>query len=148
MSESFATVVLLGNLASTIFMVGLIWFVQIVHYPLFERVGEAGFIHYEAEHVRRTTNVVAPIMLLEAASTLLLLIAPPLDVSLAWLWINATLLAVIWLSTWRLQVPRHEQLTYGFEATALARLVATNWIRTIAWSARAVMLLILVGHRI
>jgi hypothetical protein len=31
--------VLLANLAATFFMVGLIWFVQIVHYPLFGQVG-------------------------------------------------------------------------------------------------------------
>lgn len=29
---------LLLNLASALFMTGLIWFVQVVHYPLFERI--------------------------------------------------------------------------------------------------------------
>ena len=32
---------LLLNVASTLFMVGLIWFVQIVHYPLFDNVAKA-----------------------------------------------------------------------------------------------------------
>ena len=33
---------LLLHAAATLFMTGLIWFVQVVHYPLFARVGEDG----------------------------------------------------------------------------------------------------------
>jgi hypothetical protein len=32
--------VLLANLSATLFMVSVIWFVQMVHYPLFARVGQ------------------------------------------------------------------------------------------------------------
>jgi hypothetical protein len=34
---------LLANAAATLFMVGVIRFVQVVHYPLFARVGRPGF---------------------------------------------------------------------------------------------------------
>lgn len=38
--------ILLANVVSTLFMVGLIWMVQIVHYPLFDDVGqELSLIH-------------------------------------------------------------------------------------------------------
>ena len=50
---------LLACLASTLFMTGLIWFVQVVHYPLFDRVGAARFVPYHAAHSRRTSWVVA-----------------------------------------------------------------------------------------
>ena len=53
--------VLYLHAASTLSMVGLIWFVQVVHYPLFARV-EQGFIAYEQIHQQRTTWVVAPLM--------------------------------------------------------------------------------------
>ena len=38
-----AEFIVLLQLASTLAMVGLIWFVQVVHYPLFEKVGAGGF---------------------------------------------------------------------------------------------------------
>jgi hypothetical protein len=40
--------VLLLNLASTGMMIGVIWFVQVVHYPLFGRVGRDGWTDYAA----------------------------------------------------------------------------------------------------
>ncbi len=66
--------VLLANLAATLFMVGIIWFVQIVHYPLFSRVGGAGFAAYSEAHSRLTGLVVGPPMLVEAATTVALVI--------------------------------------------------------------------------
>ena len=38
--------VLLANLSATLFMVSVIWFVQMVHYPLFARVGQEKFALY------------------------------------------------------------------------------------------------------
>ena len=49
---------LLACLASTLFMTGLIWFVQVVHYPLFSEVEPGDFLRYHAAHPRRTTRVV------------------------------------------------------------------------------------------
>jgi hypothetical protein len=45
---------------------------------------------------------------------------------------------IIWLSTFLLQVPIHKKLRSGKEDSHIKRLVATNWIRTIAWSLKAV----------
>ncbi len=130
---------LLVNLAATFYMVGLVWFVQRVHYPLFGGVGAAAFASYESEHVARTGPVVGPPMLVEAATALALCLFPPETVAPALTWSAAALLAVIWLSTGLLQVPRHRELARGFAAPAHRSLVATNWIRTIAWSARGVL---------
>lgn len=129
------------HLVATVFMTGLIWFVQVVHYPLFGRVGREGFRAYEAAHTRRTTLVVGPAMLVEAALATLILIHAlnhaELDVFLPGL--GAGLLAVIWFSTAFVQVPCHRRLERGFEAEAARRLVRTNWARTAAWTARSVV---------
>jgi hypothetical protein len=84
-------------------------------------------------------------MVLELAFASLLALAPPAgSSSLAWQ--GLALLAVVWLSTFLLQVPCHRRLERGFDAAAASRLVATNWIRTIAWSLRAaVAVALLVG---
>jgi hypothetical protein len=127
---------------ATFAMAGLIWFVQVVHYPLLRGVGAPGYTAYQAEHMRLTTLVVGPLMLLEAATALWLLLERPAFVSSAWAWTGLVLLAVAWLATAFLSVPRHEALRHGFDPSAHAALVATNWIRTAAWSARSVLLLL------
>jgi hypothetical protein len=50
------------------------------------------------------------------------------------------LLAVIWLSTFLVQVPLHNALVGGFDPQVHASLVRSNWIRTLAWSVRGLLL--------
>src|SRR4028119_1320023 len=69
--------VLLLNLASTGVMIGVIWFVQVVHYPLFGGVGRDGWTDYAAAHGRRTTLVVGLPMLIERATGVPLVLRPP-----------------------------------------------------------------------
>ncbi len=138
---------LLLNLASTLAMVGLIWFVQVVHYPLFARVGAEGFVTYELEHASLTTWVVAPFMLIELGTALYLAALPPQGVPPAWLWLGVLLCAVAWVATAAFSVPQHGVLAAGFDAGAWRLLVATNWIRTLAWTARGVLML-MVAHRL
>ena len=130
---------ILLHAAATWAMVGLIWFVQVVHYPLFARVGEPGFAAYEQHHTTRTTWVVAPLMLTELGTAVWLVLRPTGDPALAWAGLG--LLAVVWTSTAALQVPCHRRLADGFDAGVAARLVRTNWIRTAAWTARGAIAL-------
>jgi hypothetical protein len=37
------------------------------------------------------------------------------------------------------QVPLHERLSAGWDAAAHQRLVASNWVRTVLWTVRAVL---------
>lgn len=129
-------IVLLVHAVTTVLMTGLIWFVQVVHYPLMKRISKEEFIEYEREHMRRTTWVVAPLMLLEAGSamTLPVFVEGGTDRILAWF--GLILLLAIWASTACLQVPCHRRLSSRFDATAIQRLIQTNWIRTIAWTLR------------
>jgi hypothetical protein len=132
--------ILLLHLFLTLYMTGLIWFVQIVHYPLMAAVGASTFRNYQQAHTQRTTWVVAPPMLLELGSGSLLLY---LHHSSAWHWTNMALLMLIWASTFLIQVPIHNQLLKDFNAGYHRRLVRTNWLRTIAWTLRALLLLYL-----
>ena len=61
---------------ATLAMMGLIWFVQVVHYPLYAKVGPQAFAEYHALHVSRTTSVVAPLMLAELGAAVWLLLGP------------------------------------------------------------------------
>src|SRR5215217_7512483 len=127
---------LLANAAATLFMVGVIWFVQVVHYPLFARVGPPDFSDYSIRHTRLTGLVVGPPMLLEAATA----------VALAWT--GLVLVAGIWLSTALLQAPRHTALGRGFNPAAHRFLVPSNWLRTVLWSLRGLVVLCLLYQAI
>ena len=132
---------LLAHAAATLFMVGVIWFVQVVHYPLFARVGTSGFAAYSGTHSRLTGLVVGPPMLLEAATAVALVITVPPGISVTLAWTGLILLAGIWLSTALLQSPRHTTLGRGFDAAAHHSLVTSNWLRTVLWSLRGLVVL-------
>lgn len=133
---------LIVHAATTLTMVGLIWFVQIVHYPLMARVGRDGFPRYAASHTRRTAWVVAPPMVVEAALAVVLALRPPEGVSAVAAWVACGLVAIIWLTTAFLLVPLHRRLAIGFDGDVHRYLVSLNWIRTVAWSVRGLLVLV------
>ena len=134
---NYEITILLANVVSTLYMFGLIWMVQIVHYPLFAEVGPDRFVEYQRKHMALTTFVVGPPMLFEAFSSVFLLWYQPQAVGITPIAFGIALIFVIWLSTAIAQVPCHKRLERGFDASAHRWLVITNWIRTIAWTARA-----------
>jgi hypothetical protein len=135
-----ALILLLTNAAMAWFMTGLIWFVQVVHYPQFKCVGSGAFSIYHAGHTRLTTWVVGPPMLIELASAVGLVVYGGRVIAAPISWIGLILLAIVWISTAFLQVPRHDVLAKGWNDRAASLLCSTNWIRTIAWSARALLM--------
>ena len=113
-----AELVVLVNVACAWFMTGLIWFVQVVHYPLFARVG-GDFCAYHRLHTRWTTMVVAPVMLAEAVAAGALLMVRPAGVSAGVAWAGAVLAVLLWVSTAAEQVPCHRRLAGGFDAAGI-----------------------------
>ena len=134
-------IVFLAHLFSTLFMVGVVWFAQAVHYPLLGRVGKEAFAEYEKENTRRTGWVVIPAMAVEWITALALLWRQPEGLLPFYAWLNAALLGVIWVSTFTLQGPYHTRLIRKFDPAIHQSLVRTNWIRTLAWTARGMLLL-------
>jgi uncharacterized membrane protein len=133
------TIILLTNAAATLFMTGVIWLVQLVHYPLMANVGEAGYREYQQLHEKWITWVVGPPMLIEIVTAVLLLIYGSNQIEPWKIWTGIGLVGVIWLSTALLQVPCHSSLSDGFNAAAHSQLVSSNWIRTIAWTLRSAL---------
>lgn len=144
MSAGVVEIVVVVHAGVTCAMAGAISIVQFVHYPLFAAVGEDRFVEYEASHARRITFVVAPLMLIELATALLLLLVRPAPVSTALLWTGLVLVLVIWISTAAIQVPLHNTLVKGFDAAVHRRLLVSNSLRTVCWLARSVIACIIV----
>jgi uncharacterized membrane protein len=143
-SDSFHVILTL-HAAVTCFMAGVIWFVQLVHYPMLARIDPRQRTDSARFHQSRTTLVVAPTMLAELALAILILWRTPESVLS---WVGAALLAVVWGSTFLVLVPIHWRLAEG-DWVLVARLVQSNWIRTAAWTGRALIAMALIataGH--
>lgn len=130
----------------TFAMTGIVWFVQIVHYPLMRQVGKGRFVRYTRTHYVLTVFVVGPLMLLETVSVVfgLLHSTPWIRDDTAWL--GAALLAVIWIVTIAIQLPQQRRLEKVFEARAYRRLLFGNWVRCYAWSFRSIILVFSMLH--
>ncbi len=136
--------VVLAHAASTWFLTGLIWLVQVVHYPLFAQVGRRGFVAYEAAHSTRITRVLALPWAVQGATTLALLLLPAAGPPRGLVWACAVLAAIPVVVTVTLSIPAHQRLGQGFDADAHRRLVVTNWWRTAAWTVHALLTLPLI----
>jgi hypothetical protein len=126
--------ILTGNIAFSWGLAILIWLVQLIIYPGFHRIPREVFPVYHRWYALRISLVVLPLMIGEV----IFVVgwwwsgADPNDAYLATLAVG-----VVWLSTFMLQVPIHKRLYDGKDDDLIRRLVATNWIRTAAWSLKA-----------
>jgi hypothetical protein len=139
-------VLVIVNAASVLFMAGVGWLVQLVAYPLFAEVDTKSFPSFHAEWSRRITWVVIVPMGVDLITSLWLSASPPSAIDLSLAVSGAVLAAVTWASTALLQVPRHGELSSGFDATAHARLVSSSWLRTAAWSTHAVICCVMIAQ--
>lgn len=138
--------ILLIHAAATLMMTGVIWMVQVVHYPLFNRVGIREFQQYEADHTTLITLIVFPLMTIELITAFSLALAPPGNLSRWIFWVGLGLVGVAWVSTAFIQLPLHTRLSNGFDASAYQQLVHTNWLRTLTWSLRSSLVLWSLNH--
>lgn len=124
----------------TLYMTGVIWLIQVIHYPLFKLVGENAFKDYHKGHIQKTSSVIAVPMVLELLTGLYLLIRYNENHNSFAFLIATFLLVIIWAITFFISVPKHNILSNGQNELAIAVLVKTNWIRTILWTARSIIL--------
>ncbi len=143
MSDIIAARILLIVLVFSAFNTGLIWLVQLVHYPGFLKIPEVGYTAYQQFHMRSISFIVAPSMVGELfLSGILLLSANYL--SLPMYWISLILLMIIWGVTFFVAVPLHGSLVSGFNAERITYLVNVNWVRTISWTLRTIVLALVI----
>ena len=122
----------------------LIWLVQVIIYPGFLSVPTSGFIVYHRWYVKRISFIVLPLMISEAVMTVWWLSVDHEPAAV----LSAVFIAVVWLSTFTLQVPIHIRLGFGKDDALIRRLVATNWIRTVGWSVKALVITLAAGGRL
>jgi len=135
--------VLVIQVAATWFMIGLIWMVQVVHYPLFRAIPADSFRPYEAAH----TSAIGRLLILpagiEVVSAAALVWYRPDAVPLWLVMLSGALLAAIWVATALVQARLHRRLLDGYDIATVDRLVRTNWFRTGAWTLRGVLVAVM-----
>ena len=125
------------QMACCLLMTGLIWLVQMVHYPSFQFVDPQRFPEFHLHHSSRITFIVAPLMGLELVTAVGLVYER--GDSYTW-WLNLLGVVLIWACTAFLSVPLHNQLSTGFDYDKVKALVDTNWPRTLIWTVRSIWL--------
>ncbi|MGH3147838.1 MAG: hypothetical protein ACRDTR_18760 [Rubrobacter sp.] len=127
-----------------LYVLGEIWFVQIVVYPLFGKVGEAEYVSY---HKFYSSRIPLPVIVPGFASFLVpfaLVFLRPESVPLWMVLANVACGLVGLLVTVALEIPRHARLEKGGKQEAVIReLVLYNWPRTLAITGSALLTLMM-----
>jgi hypothetical protein len=113
-------------------LVVLIWLVQLIIYPSFAHVDATGFIDWHRKYMARVSSLVIPLMLGQMFLVLKLVYLT----SVLTYFLMLSGIAIIWISSFSLSVPCHNKLQEnGKDQAIIKRLIQTNWIRTILWTA-------------
>ena len=137
MNPRLADIAAVAQVVGSVGMFGVIWIVQVVHYPLMRFVSGEQFARFETAHQARISWVVGPLIAVEGVCVLAFFFAPPAGLP-GWLpWAGAGMEAIAIGTTMFVSAPLHGRLNANFSQATLDRLIATNWIRTVAWTGRA-----------
>lgn len=137
MNPRVAEIAAVAQVVGSVGMLGVIWVMQVVHYPLMRFISGEQFTRFESEHQTRISWVVGPLMAVEGVCVLAFLFAPPAGLPWWLPWVGAAVEAIAIGTTVFVSAPLHGRLNAHFDQATLDRLIATNWIRTVAWTCRA-----------
>ncbi len=118
-------------------LVGVILMTQILSYPLLLKLGISNFYNYYNSYTKRISFIVIPLMIFEVLLSIILNIT----LNNFYLFASNILLFVVWGSTFFIQVPIHNKLSSNHSYVLINKLIYTNWIRTIAWICKLMILI-------
>jgi len=124
------------QVASTLFMVGVIWFVQLVQYPGMARIPVDAFPEWQRANIAATGRLVIVPMVLETVTALILMWRRPPGASRDLMLAGLGMLAVIWTVTALVVMPMHRMLQGAFDPEVHRTMVLANWLRTLPWTFR------------
>ena len=122
---------------STSLMVGIIWVIQLLHYPTFHFIKESNYVEFQHFHMQRISFIVVPAMILELLSAFMLVYYIRSNLLI----ICLIILLVIWLITFVFFTKLHQSLLGGYDKIIVDKLVQINWSRTVLWSLRLIILI-------
>ena len=134
--------IFLFNLVLSFIAVGLIWTIQLVHYPSMRYISKDKFTEYHNFHSMRISILAIPLMFAELVTSIILWYQNFNNTVQTVFLVNLIIVALIWLSTFLIQVPLHNALSKEKNTEKLSRFICTNWIRTILWTSRSILMIL------
>ena len=132
---------LMIHIISTSIMVGVIWVIQLVHYPSFKYVNESDYIIFQKYHMSNISNIVFPVMFTELITALIILFFG--EKSLFFV-LSLICLFLIWVMTGVLFTKYHSILKEGKDLMIIEKMIKANWIRALLWTMRLIMILFVI----
>ena len=126
------------QIISNSILIGVLLITQIISYPSLYSIDKTCFEKYHKNYVNSISYVVIPLMLIELFSLLYL----TFYVSDLFMIKSLLILITIWLFTFICIVPLHNLLSKKRSDDTISRLVNYNWLRTILWSIKLIIILI------
>ena len=126
------------NAISAFILTGVIWTIQLVHYPSFYYIDKLSFLSFHQFHNNRISMIVMPFMMVELITSIILYMNDTSSLIFA---LNLAIIVLIWCSTFFIQVPIHTILSSGKDKKMIEKLVKTNWIRTFLWTIRMLLII-------
>lgn len=118
-------------------MVGLIWTIHTVHYPLFAHVGESTYVAFQSQHVDRIGKLLFLPWLTEGVTLLAVLVLAffgnQRNLRLP-AFLNGVGMAIALIISGFWSAPAHGDLADGFNAAVHDRLMTANLVRSLAWT--------------
>jgi len=138
--------VLIINLTAAAFLAGLMWFTQIVHYPLFTFIEKKSFIGYSIHQLKKTNYLFYIPMLVEGAFSILFMFDYPSTISSVVPFLCLCISTAVWLVSFGKIAPLLDKLNdEGLDAEIVEQLVKLNRIRTICWTLKVLILIYCMG---
>ena len=125
------------HLTSTSIMVGVIWVIQLVHYPSFKYVNESDYIIFQKYHMSNISYIVFHIMFTELTTAILIFFSGEKSF---FFMLSLICLFLIWVITGVLFTKFHNILQKGKDLKMIEKMIKANWMRTLLWTLRLIMI--------
>lgn len=121
-------------------LTGLIWTIQLVHYPSFYFYEVKYFLKGHRLHTKQVSKIVLPLMLVELLTGVYLMTTNLFLIYFIPMVVSIFALVIIWSITFFKSIPEHQILAEGKNDESIERLIQTNWGRTLSWTLRSLLL--------
>jgi hypothetical protein len=128
--------VFLFHLTITSIMCGVIWAMQLVHYPAFLWIPLEKLGAFERFRARRVWWIILPVLASELLSGAFLAFQTQNSIFI----LNFFLNLVLWVFTFFVSVPLHKKIDLDPKSIWVQQLIFTNWPRAVLWSFRVALL--------
>ena len=125
------------SLFTNLIMVGVSLITQFVTYPSFKLIKSSIFSEFHKSYTNKMVFIVAPVMILELISSLLLVTFDMNDNNTGIVLLITLML--IWFLTFFTIVPIHNKLSVNYNKDLNQKLIKYNGLRTILWIIKLIL---------